>query len=304
MILGNLKNQAVSFLDQYKNQSPAAYAAAQQAIGGLLIFDGFFGIPHPFGGGKRPGIFGAAFGIVAGVVFLFIPTIFNTMSGINKMTATTNATIVSVSQPQSTTTDSNGSQHTSTSCTAVATYTVDGKQYTQSSSFGSSGMCSLSQGELTQINYNPNSPGQWGTGVKAISSVVKLFFYAGIFVIISSFVLTVIRLLSIIFGWKLLKSGRKLAKTLPPGTDTSTSIREIENAFKTALFGFNASSNDQPNQMQNPMQQSAPMYGQPSAPSPVNAPTQTAATPAVLGQPEQATGQQAQNPPQNGGQQQ
>jgi hypothetical protein len=40
----SLKGQATSFLDQYKQQSPATFAAAEQAIGGVLIADGFIGI--------------------------------------------------------------------------------------------------------------------------------------------------------------------------------------------------------------------------------------------------------------------
>lgn len=238
MRLANLKSKATSFLDQYKNQDPAAFAAAQQAIGGLLIFDGFFGLPHPMGGRKRPGIFGSVIGIFIGVLFLFIPTIFGSLTGISKLTATTSATIVSVSQHQTTSTNSNGTRQTTTSCSAVAKYTVNGIQYTRQSSFDSSSLCSLGQGDTTQIYYNPNNPGQWGTDVKTIGLFLKIFFFAGILVIISSLFLFIVRLLSIIFGWKILKSGRKLAKTLSPGTDLTTVIKQMENSFKTTLFGF------------------------------------------------------------------
>lgn len=294
MILRNLKGQAQSFLDQYRNQSPAGFAAAQQAIGGLLILDGFFGIPHPFGGKKRPGIFGSITGIVVGIIFLIIPIFIGSLTGINKLTATTNAKVVSVQQHQSTTTNSNGTQQTSTSCTAVATYTVNGQQYTQQSSMGSSSLCSLTQGQLTKIYYNPKNPGQWGSDVKTIGLILKAFYIAGILIIISSLTTFIIRLLSIIFGWKLLKSGRKLAKTLPPGTDLTTAIKEVENSFKSSLFGFesNAASPMSPNvspvQMQSPIATVSPQQNVPSqsySPQPetaINTQDQTFVQPQVV----------------------
>jgi hypothetical protein len=50
MVFGTLKNKAKSFLSQYEQKDPATFAAAQQAIGGLLILDGFTGIDNPFEG--------------------------------------------------------------------------------------------------------------------------------------------------------------------------------------------------------------------------------------------------------------
>src|SRR5947209_4323801 len=152
MKLGKIKQTAQNYLNQYESQNPATYAAALQAIGGLLILDGFIGIDNPFGDNKRPGIFGSLIGIAMGILFIFIPTIFNSISGTNKMTATTQATVVSIRQ------DQGGSNNSSGSCTAVAQYTVDGKVYNQPSSFGSSSYCSLAQGSSITINYNPHNP--------------------------------------------------------------------------------------------------------------------------------------------------
>lgn len=289
MKIGYLVNEAKGFLDQYKSQSPAAFAAAQQAIGGLLILDGFTGIDNPFGGKNRPGIFGSIGVIITGIIFIIAPTIFGNISGINKLTSTTNATVVSVGQPQqTTTTDSNGNKQTSSSCDAVASYTVNGQQFSKTSSYGSSSLCGLSTGQSIQINYNPNNPGQWGTEVKGISSLLKIFFYVGIFTVIVGIITFVIRLLSIIFGWKLLKSGRTLAKTLPPGTDLKTAINEIENSFKTSLFGFKggATVNQQGLGVTPAIQNQQPMTTQPVAPTqPVQTqPNTTQVTPTNQGQ--------------------
>jgi hypothetical protein len=253
MFFKNLKNEANSFLSQYKNENPTTYAAAQQSIGGLLILDGFVGIDNPFGGKRRPGIFGSLLGIVVGLIFVFMPVIFNGLSGFNKMTETTTATVVSVQHSASQDGDS---------CTAVARYNVAGKDYNQNSSYGSSSFCSLTSGSTITINYNPDNPGSWGYDVKTISTYLKIFPFVGILAVISSLVTFVIRLLSIIFGWKLLKSGRALAKTLPAGTDYSTLKEEIRQNFVKRIFNLGNVNNSVPASLPNNTQQpQAPQGG-------------------------------------------
>lgn len=240
--LGKIKSAAEGYLGQYRTSSPASYAAAQQAVGGLLILDGFIGIDNPLGNNKRSGIFGSLIGIVVGLVFVFGTGFFGNLMGINKLTATTTATVVGVSQP-STTTDSDGSS--SSSCTAQAKYMVDGKEYTQTASSGSSSACSLTAGQKIDINYDPNNPGAWAYDLATVKTVLKIFPIVGAIVAITSLFTFIIRLLSIIFGWKLLKSGRALAKTLPAGTDLSTMKNEIRQNFAQHLFSF-GSGNVQP----------------------------------------------------------
>lgn len=239
MKLANLKSKATDFLSGYEKKNPATYAAAQQAIGGVLILDGFIGIDNPLGGRKRPGIFGSLIGIIVGILFLFVPTIFGSVTGTSKMTATTSATVVSVSQPTtSNTTNSNGTSSSgSSSCNAVASYTVNDRAYNQNSAFSSSGLCSLAPGSTITINYNPAQPEKWGYQVATLNKFLKIFMYVGVLVIITSLFTFMVRLLSIIFGWKLLKSGRALAKTLPAGTDLGTMINEIKHAFSRSIFG-------------------------------------------------------------------
>jgi hypothetical protein len=250
--LGKVKAAAQGYLDQYKQQDPAAYAAAQQAIGGVLILDGLIGIDNPFEGRKRSGIFGSLIGIFMGTVFLFVPMIFNGISGLNKMTATTTATVVSIKQ------DTSSSSDSGSSCTAVAQYDVDGKQYQQQSSFGSGSFCGLTPGSTIPISYDPNNPGAWGYQVQMISNIMKIFPIAGAIVAISSFVTFIIRLLSIYFGWKLLQSGRALAKTLPAGTDLNTVIAEIKRGFTQHLFNFGGGTA--------PASMAQPAAGMPAAP--------------------------------------
>lgn len=268
--LGKVKSAAEGFLSQYRTGTPASYAAAMQAVGGLLILDGFVGIDNPFGDKKRSGIFGSLIGVVVGLVFVFGTGFIGNLMGINKLTATTTATVVSVSQPTATTTDANGNT-SGGSCTAQANYTVDGKEYTQTASGGSSSACSLTAGQKININYDPNNPGAWAYDLNTVKTVLKIFPIVGAIVVIASLFTFIIRLLSIIFGWKLLQSGRALAKTLPAGTDLSTIQSEIRQNFAKYLFNF-GSGNVAPIPQQAQPQPTEPPTQTP--PPPTNSPQQ------------------------------
>ena len=242
-MFSSLKQQAEAFLEQYKQKEPAVYAAAEQAIGGLLITDGLFGIPNPFGGKKRPGIFGAVGGVLMGVVLLFVPVFIGNISGINSMTATTSATVVSVGIPSPTTSsNANGG----TACSLTVSYSVNGTQYTKPSALNSSSNCALTQGQVITINYNPANPGSWAYGTKTIGMFLWIFFGVGILIIIASAITFVIRLLSIIFGWKILKDGRKNAAALPADTNFQTMVEEIKKNFVGSVFGFGGTATPPP----------------------------------------------------------
>lgn len=241
MFYKSIKNNAKQFLDNYKSENPATFAAAQQAIGGLLILDGFVGIDNPLGGKKRSGIVGSLVGVLVGLMLVFGVNFIGSLFGINKLTATTTATVTNVSQPTGSDTTNNSSGG---SCTPQATYTVAGKEYTQTASSGSSSACSLTQGQTININYDPNSPGAWAYDLNTVKTVLKLFPVFGAIIAVASLVTFAIRLFSIIFGWKLLRSGRALAKTLPPGTDLSTIKNEVGQNFAKSVFSLGGYNQD------------------------------------------------------------
>lgn len=246
-----IKNQAQQFLDGYKSDNPATFAAAQQAVGGLLVLDGFVGIENPLGGRKRSGIFGSLIGIIVGVAFIFGGSFFADISGINKMTETTTATVTGVIQPTIPAVDATNKSASNNACSPQATYTVGGKEYTQTASMGSNGACSLSIGQTIEINYDPNNPGAWGYDVEGAKTVLKIFPIIGIIFGVASLITFIIRLLSIIFGWKLLKGGRALAKSLPAGTDISTIKNEIKQNFAKSVFGMGGSNSVSPQNILN-----------------------------------------------------
>lgn len=157
------------------------------------------------------------------------------------MTATTTATVVSVSQS----TSSSSSSNSGDTCTVQARYTVNGQEYTQTASSGSSSACSLVQGQTININYDPNSPGAFAYDLGTVKTALNIFRFAGALVVVTSMITFTLRLLSIVFGWKLVQSGRALAKTLPAGTDLATIQNEIKENFAKSVFGIGAGGNSQ-----------------------------------------------------------
>lgn len=247
----SLKNTASSFLDPYKQQNPATYAAAQQAIGGLLILDGFVGIENPFDGqNKRAGIFGSLIAIILGCVFVFGQGLLGNFLGFNKMTGETTATVVSVGAATATTNTTNSDNTSSSaSCPMTVKYSVNGQEYTNQSSASSSSQCSLAPGQTVTVNYDPNNPGAWVYDLGTIKMLFGIFPLAGGLIALSGLFTFAIRLASIIFGWKILRSGRALAATLPVGTNLDTMKNEIRQNFMAKVFNFgggNTPSNPAP----------------------------------------------------------
>lgn len=230
-IFSTLKNQASEFLESYKAKGPASYAAAQQAIGAVLIADGFVGIDNPLGQKKRPGIFGTIIAIGMAIIFIFIPSFIGGMMKIDNMTAITEAKVVTVG-------------NSGESCSLTVSYMVDGREYTKRSPMSSSNYCSLSEGETININYDPENPGSWIYGAKIVKGFLSIFFWVGILLLISSIMTFFLRLFSIIFGWKLLMAGRKNAKALPADTNWKTMISEIRQSFTSSIFGFGGTQNN------------------------------------------------------------
>ncbi len=239
-LFSNLKQRAVEFLEPYKAKGPATYAAAEQAIGAVLIADGLIGIENPFGSKKRPGIFGTLSGMILGIIFILVPGFIGNVTNIKNMTETVPAVVVSVGDMVRSNSSSGDDIST---CSLAVHYTVDGQEYEKPSSMSASNYCSLSAGQTIVVNYDPNNPGSWGYGTKTVSTILNIFFWVGVFALISSIVTFFIRLFSIIFGWKLLRDGRKNAATLPSGTNLGTIINEIKQNFVSSIFAFGGTQN-------------------------------------------------------------
>ena len=240
--LNEIKNKASSFLGNYEQKDPTLLAAAEQAVGGLLILDGIVGIDNPFGGKKRSGIFGALIGVILGTIILLFGGSFFNLFGTKDLTADTTGHVTSIGAPQThISTDNNGNKSTSTSCSLNVRYTVGEKEYSQPTKSASSDNCNATVGSNVAIKYNPNNPSDYDTAgtVNTINTIKKFLPFIGLFILLVSLVTFTIRLLSIIFGWKLLRHGRNLAKTLPNSGNIGSQISQIQQEFKKTFFNGN-----------------------------------------------------------------
>jgi hypothetical protein len=176
--------------------------------------------------------------MILGIAFILVPGFIGTITNIKNMTETAPAVVVSVGDRVI----NSGSKGSGT-CTLAVRYIVGGQEYTKQSSMSASNYCSLSAGQAIVVNYDPNNPDSWAYGTKTIGNFLRIFFWAGVLALISSIITFFIRLFSIIFGWKLLRDGRKNAATLPPGTNLGTIINEIKQNFVSSIFAFGGAQN-------------------------------------------------------------
>lgn len=237
MFYTNMQSKAKNFLAKYENKNTATSAAAYQAIGGLLILDGFFGMPHPLSGKKRTSIFGNLAGIIIGVLFLFAPTLYSHTSQA-KMTSVTTGKVTEVSQPTVTTNkNSDGTTSTTSTCKLTATYTVEGKEITQTSTSETTSACKQIAGNEISVNYDPKNPGSWDYDIKGLKTIIKYTVWLGVALIVLSSVGFIFRLFTIWFGWRLIMRGRSLARKLPNGGNLASMISNIKKEFSKNIFG-------------------------------------------------------------------
>lgn len=199
----NLVAQARAEVEKHESKDPYIAGRVRQVIGGALIADGLVGLENPFGRRSRPGILGALVFLGLGLVFVVLGPIVMTR-GVD-VDATATGHLTSVSAPDSDRT-----------CSATATFEVDGRTYRAFSEGSSSGLCKRSVGEAIGVKYNSADPSQNRIGVSVFGIVGWIFLGVGLLFALIGLVLVSLRAGSIYFGWKLWRSGGRLVKANPP----------------------------------------------------------------------------------------
>lgn len=180
---------------------------AAQLAGGALIADGLIGLENPLKRKQsRVGIFGSLVPIVVGVIFLFVATTFLSEMTPYKDGVMTTGNVTDVNR--STSRDSDGNQ--TTTCGVIVDYEVDGVKYTVQSSYSSNSFCGL-QGRSIEVSYRPEVPAEGRIITGETKLVRNIFFWSGLFAVVSGLGLFVVRLGSIVFGVWLFFWGKKRA---------------------------------------------------------------------------------------------
>lgn len=189
------------------SDDPAARAAAKQATGAVLVAEGVTGVIRRTAGnvGRRAtgrdtnrgrgGLLGGILGIAIGVVFMVVGSFMSPPDDLIEVPGEISNVIE--------TTNSDGDR----AYRAEYVYEVDGRVYEATSSMTSSSRPAV--GTSVTIGHPPQDPaaGQRVDGIEG--SAHRLFFWVGVFVVVTSLISLVISIALIVVGIKLFRDGRR-----------------------------------------------------------------------------------------------
>jgi len=228
---GALIDKAKAEVSQFDEGKPHTAGRIRQTLGGVLIADGLVGLENPFDGKKsRPGILGAALGIVAGIALC----IFGIHSFLTAPDpdAVAQGTVTSLTS----TTDEDGDRE----CRIGASFEVDGQTYSSRSSGRSADNCGYSEGAGIEVHYESASPTEnyVGTSPKMTATLLAI---GGVLAALISFITFLIRAASIWFGWKLWRTGSAMVKANPKSENDDQLVADVKKKFTGFVTGTKTS---------------------------------------------------------------
>lgn len=230
--IARLKAGASDIVSKHEGGNPRTTGRVYQAVGGLLVADGLIGLENPFSRNKsRPGIFGAFVFFAVGVGILIATPLLVKIPDVDSMTV---GSISKISAPRVDKDDEDGVG----TCSYVARYAVDGKEYTVRSGYSSSSTCKSHIGEPVDVHYLAATPSR---GVVSLGTQKAIRWggigFGSLFLMIG-LVTFVIRAITLFFGIKLFLRGRRLVKSSPPSQeDDGSTVRRAKEAFMEMRFG-------------------------------------------------------------------
>ena len=219
---------AKEMLSQFRD-NPYLRGRAEQTLGGVLIADGLVGLENPLDGEKsRPGILGAMVFIIVGGIFLAFGIVGHHSRRDIQTPVTVQGQVVNVVVSRS---------NSESTCQIVASYNVDGKNYTLRSALGSDRYCAYQEGGQIGVDYEKNSPSQAQLADDGGLGTMSLIFMVsgGIVLLLGLFTLA-IRLLSMIAGAWLFIIGTKRSKGATP-VPIDTLIDDFRTAVTDIIMG-------------------------------------------------------------------
>lgn len=195
------------------SDNPAARGAAKMAAGVVLVAEGLFGVlsNRVRRNNKKGGLFAGIMGVVIGIVFMVVGSFMTPTVPEDEQVTT--GSVIEVEEGR----NSEGE----TRFSPVYGYEVDGQPYTLHSSVSSSSRPTV--GSEVEIGYsaaNPENARRIG-GIEG--NFHRIFFWAGVFVAVTSLFHVLLSLLLVGFGIYLFSTGRK---------DRAAAGEESEGFFK------------------------------------------------------------------------
>lgn len=230
-VRGNV-DKAKEVVGRYETDNPHTAGQVRATVGAVLLADGLVGLEDPLDNKKsRPGILGAAFMLLFSIPFIAVG--FFIAGGDADTDASTTGTLTYVSEPRRSSGDSGRT------CSAEATFVVDGTTYTARTSVSSSGLCDEQVGEPIKVRYNSANPAENSIGVSQML-FGAIFGGVGALIFLIALVTFAVRAASVFFGYRLLRSGRQMMRDHPKTSDDAGAIAEARTAMVNLVKGRTA----------------------------------------------------------------
>lgn len=218
-------------IGRYESQNPHTAGQVRATVGGVLLADGLVGLEDPFDNKKsRPGILGSLMGMGVSIVFIVVGIFI--MGSAAETDSITDGTISSISEPSKPDSQGKGGG----ACSLTANFVVDGRTYSATTDVSSGGNCNRGINESIEVRYNSANPNENSVGMSQ-GKFGLIFAGIGTLVFIPSLFTFAIRLASIIFGLRLLMSGRKMMAENPKTIDDAGIIAESKQVVINLLKG-------------------------------------------------------------------
>lgn len=222
-----LRATAEDLLKHYQKNSPEILPIAQYSIGKMLVAEGFVGLKNHFNDTRRPGLLWPVVGLLVSALIVSTPALLSNLTKYNQMTEPTTARVVSNVQS----TKKSSGDTSSTVCSIVAAYSVNGNQYTQWSAAGSSSSCSVARGDTIEIVYDPEQPSQWVPAGGMTELAMRAILYTGIIVGVLALLFAINRMRGMVYGWQLMRHGQKTSRTSTSGSSRLAISQQVQTMF-------------------------------------------------------------------------
>ncbi|GGD13006.1 DUF2510 domain-containing protein [Nocardioides daphniae] len=214
---------------EYDASNPHTAGQVRQVVGGLLITDGLVGLENPFDGARtRPGILAHLAQLAFGLIFVAVGvTLFVTTSP--QGDTVTQGTVTRVNSHQG---------DDGTTCSLEAEFWVDERPYKASTPHSSSGLCSENVGRTIDVRYEASNPANADIDDATFAWLTLIFAAAGAVVALPSLIGFAYSCAAILFGWRLVRTGRAMAAANPPTTTDTGIVAAVKDKFTETVLAL------------------------------------------------------------------
>lgn len=213
---------AVSKVLASHRDEPVVRARAARIAGTALIADGLVGLENPLGKQSRSGILGAIVLTVVGVLLFTPAAALGRSLGPYADGIVITGEVASVSLPSSS---------DSSSCGMTFRYAYEGQSYERSPSYAGSSFCDLVVGDTVEVSLVPSDPARGRLTSDGTSLFATWIPRAPWLLVVAGAWTTLVRLVEIVVGIRLLLWGRRVGREEAPSGTEERVLAELKRAW-------------------------------------------------------------------------